>query len=873
METKLSTQSLMKLVQASKQALGLNLAPISAEPVSLISVEGFVESALSQMSDEVFLCIGPAVFLKCRAGYLNKGQLTLIARMDSSVVDDWKRALKEVDSDISLSHSSIIPADMKDKVKFPPPQMTEEEKAEVEEAQRRLSEAEQKRKEEQAKKVEERRLKELAEAEKNKQAEIAKRKREEEEARQRRKDAIARQAEEIRQGLIFLCPNCSNEIEVDAEVCPHCKEKLARCAHCNRFILKSLLDQEYPYCPHELCGKSLQKSTCPECSRGIYLDRESCPLCGKNLLMINCPNDKCLDHLGKHNQIYAGSSECHFCEKKLKTCHHCENLIEAACYEQEDPYCPICTKSLKLVTCPFCRNSVYSNRKKCNRCGKPLQVIQCPNENCVDRSGNRHLIYKGSSQCTFCEVKIVNCPHCSRPNLQAAFANSDKDPRCQHCHKSLATVKCPHCSSNTYSDMSKCGRCGKNLLQQPCPNEACVDSASERRKIYKGMSVCPFCSEELKQCPHCKDHISKMLFVVPHARCSSCHKSLEVNACPSCNQKIYAEQDACSRCGTALSIVNCPNSDCLDFNVISKQFYLGLNQCPYCSEKVFYCPHCNQVHLTSVLEQSNPTCRNKDCGKSLKKLSCPHCQKTIFADMDKCKNCGNSVEMIKCPNGKCVDEGGHRRFYRGQKECPFCETKVVLCPHCDETVKQELLDKPGSHCPHCEKSLTKLDCPKCGKQTFLDKGRCGSCKSRLKVVDCPNPDCLDSEKKKHRLFKGMSACPYCEKSLSSCPYCRVQICKKKEDHNQDCPNCSGSLAKKPCPGCGHHNYTEALRCTKCKQLLSKMHCPSCSKLIWRGYSQCPECDKHIGQCNKCQDWFVRTTRDSRCPKCQESRSG
>ncbi|MBT5338191.1 hypothetical protein HN858_01320 [Candidatus Falkowbacteria bacterium] len=522
METKLTSQSLMKLVQVSKQVLGLNLAPISAEPVSLISVEEFVSTSFTR--DVVFLCIGPDAFLKCRAGYLNKGQLTLIAKLDSSAVDVWKQAVKEGDSDISLSHSSVIPSSLRDKVKFPPPQMTEEEKVEAEENQRRLSEAEQERKVEQARKVEQRKLKETAATEKKRLAEIAGRKREEEEARKRRKEAIARQAEEIRQGLIFLCPNCSQEVAVDAEVCNHCQEKLARCPHCDRFILKSLFDQEYPYCPHEQCGRSLHKSICPECNSETYLDMEACVRCGKNLLMISCPNDKCVDHLGKPNRIYAGSSKCVFCEKKLKTCHHCENLIEASCYEQEDPRCPVCAKSLKLVTCPFCRSSVYSNLKKCTRCGKPLQVIQCPNKDCLDKSGNRNLIYKNSSQCIICEMKIKNCPHC-------------------------------------------------------------------------------------------------------------------------------------------------------------------------------------------------------------------------------------------------------------------------------------------------------------------------------------------------------------EKSLSICPYCQTQIFKRKEDKNQDCPNCSGSLAKKACPGCGHQNYTEALRCTKCKQLLAKMHCPSCNKLIWRGYSRCPECEKHIAQCNMCKDWFVQSTRESRCSKCQELRSG
>jgi membrane protease subunit (stomatin/prohibitin family) len=169
-------------------------------------------------------------------------------------------------------------------------------------------------------------------------------------------------------------------------------------------------------------------------------------------------------------------------------------------------------------------------------------------------------------------------------------------------------------------------------------------------------------------CPRCK----KVIDVDPNAEdtnfCPECKQSFWLITCPKCGKAIWSDSPKCPECQAELPMGKCPS--CGRHFFISQ--YAG--SCPYCDEKVWLCPRCNQY----IKEDPDEADECPECHQTLKTYDCPECSHdNIYADQQVCPGCQKTLQFEACPEcGKSIPSG--------LGECPYCneDLETTDCPHC-----------------------------------------------------------------------------------------------------------------------------------------------------------------------------------------------
>lgn len=197
------------------------------------------------------------------------------------------------------------------------------------------------------------------------------------------------------------CPNCRHKVmeeEIENGRCEDCGEDFWICPRCDAVIGED--PDEADQCPS--CKKTYHRVDCPECREGVWIDESKCGDCGKELKIGKCPGCK------KRFVISSDLEECPFCQENIYICPRCDEYID------EDPNevdrCPVCQKSLATVSCPQCREDIFSDVEKCEHCDREFRLGKCPYEDC-----QKSLIISADiGECPHCqnEVRHVKCPGC-----------------------------------------------------------------------------------------------------------------------------------------------------------------------------------------------------------------------------------------------------------------------------------------------------------------------------------------------------------------------------------------------------------------------------------------------------------------------------
>ena len=330
----------------------------------------------------------------------------------------------------------------------------------------------------------------------------------------------------------MTCPHCKEEIIADLSVCPECDHELemVECPvdSCDMKFYKGLeqcmlCEEDVKYCPHceavnewwdddfanehtcDSCKLSLFVVNCPHCRAQIASKLDECPSCGHELTSTYCPNSNCLLSEGE-KLLYSGMTLCPTCTETLVNCINpecdalvCRDEISSQDMHDESCYCSECLTLQIKVSCPHCHVEITSGLSNCPECSADLESFNCPNEDCCDFEGNSLKVYVGAEKCPWCDKKAVKCPHCE-------VMTQDR-PVCVSCEMPLVKAECPYCHDEIYLGLSECSKCHELLSQEECPNSECYydeEYWNYKTKVYVGLSTCPVCKNNLRNCAKCK---------------------------------------------------------------------------------------------------------------------------------------------------------------------------------------------------------------------------------------------------------------------------------------------------------------------------------------------------------------------------------
>jgi hypothetical protein len=472
------------------------------------------------------------------------------------------------------------------------------------------------------------------------------------------------------------------------------------------------------------------------------------------------------------------------------------------------------------------------------------------------------------------QVKVSACPKCMTINLSS-------EERCKTCLHKFSVQVCPGCSKRIHAENEECPHCHYQLVE--ASEEIPVMEVQSVVKSKSAMICCPDCGEEVPlhlvqencTCPDCEAD----LFQCPHCRawnvgsvdsdntdqlCSSCDKHFYKSKCPECHVIITADLEECPHCQCKLSLITCPHEDCQAENDFT--FYKGLKECPFCEEEVEECPHCHSWIPEVDRDEDEDSQYCQECNKFLFLTQCPHCQAEITADLTQCPRCQQKVSNIPCPHEDCGADNDFT-FYKGLKECPYCEEEVEQCPHCQHWIPSvDHEDCPENlTCPECSEYLYKTQCPHCQAQIVADLNTCPHCQQKLETIECPAEGCELNEYPS--IYKGLNQCPSCEEEITQCVFCKVVIPKQVVIDEEDCPRCGESYKKENCPHCGSKIFFGYNRCPDCKKTLNTIECPNCEEWIFEGCTLCTNCEVKLQKCQSCRSWFVPDSQERKCEDC------
>jgi hypothetical protein len=169
------------------------------------------------------------------------------------------------------------------------------------------------------------------------------------------------------------------------------------------------------------------------------------------------------------------------------------------------------------------------------------------------------------------------------------------------------------------------------------------------------------------------------------------------------------------------------------------------------------------------------------------------------------------------------------------------KAKGYICPRCNAPIDEDPDDI--LNCPACEKLLTTISCPDCGKDIWADAKQCSECQKEFAMGNCP------SCKKTLILTNDLNNCPFCQEDLYTCPRCHKYINQDPSDYEVDsCPLCGQTLRVIDCPACDREIPPDGTKC-ECGAEFKVGKCPydDCKKnlILSKNIEECPYCDGAI----------------------------
>ncbi|TFF86352.1 MAG: hypothetical protein EU551_01685 [Promethearchaeota archaeon] len=131
-------------------------------------------------------------------------------------------------------------------------------------------------------------------------------------------------------GVLYRCPHCGKEVDLNAESCPYCWADIKKCGICFRFIKQKEL-VTCPFCNQAFHEKHLvewvrKSGACPVCQNKLTQTEVAtvlCCVCGREIKkgekdIVECPHCKApahKDHWKEYMDVY---DTCPECDKKIK---------------------------------------------------------------------------------------------------------------------------------------------------------------------------------------------------------------------------------------------------------------------------------------------------------------------------------------------------------------------------------------------------------------------------------------------------------------------------------------------------------------------------------------------------------------------------
>lgn len=197
------------------------------------------------------------------------------------------------------------------------------------------------------------------------------------------------------------CPGCKHKLskeEIENTSCDECGESFWVCPRCDALISEN--PDDIDSCP--VCKKTYTSIDCPDCQEDVWVDEPKCSKCGKEFKISKCPNCK------KKFIVSDDLSECPYCDDSIYICPRCQEYIDSDPDDIDD--CPVCKKTLVVIDCPNCSESIFADSTKCGSCKKEFKLGKCPESQCKKPL----VLAKDISECPYCQTNIqhAKCPGC-----------------------------------------------------------------------------------------------------------------------------------------------------------------------------------------------------------------------------------------------------------------------------------------------------------------------------------------------------------------------------------------------------------------------------------------------------------------------------
>lgn len=212
---------------------------------------------------------------------------------------------------------------------------------------------------------------------------------------------VINEAEKAPRVVSKKCPNCKHKLseeEIGNTSCDECDKSFWTCPRCDDLISEDPNDIDS--CP--VCKKTYTSIDCPDCQEDIWVDESKCPKCGKEFKISKCPNCK------KKFIVSEDLNECPYCDDSIYICPRCQEYIDSNPNDIDE--CPVCKKTLIVIDCPNCSESIFPDSTKCGNCKKEFKLGKCPESQCKKSL----VLSEDISECPYCQTNIqhVKCPGC-----------------------------------------------------------------------------------------------------------------------------------------------------------------------------------------------------------------------------------------------------------------------------------------------------------------------------------------------------------------------------------------------------------------------------------------------------------------------------
>ncbi|KAL4502619.1 hypothetical protein ABPG73_014376 [Tetrahymena malaccensis] len=401
------------------------------------------------------------------------------------------------------------------------------------------------------------------------------------------------------------CLSCNDGFYLDSGLCKKCISPCSTCknsSECLTYKCLSCISSDFTYDASQFKCKSSCHTSCKTCSGP---SQSNCTSCFDSYYLDN-------------NQCKACLSPCDNCSQSQDNCTSCINgytLNTNKCEINCDSTCQTCSAPKDSSSCTSCKDGFYLDKGKCKPCLSPCSKCSNSETQCTDCISNYKL---ESNQCK---------PVC--------------DKSCKSCSNPVDSNSCLSCFDGYYLSGSQCLKCNS-----PCAT--CVTNSSKCLTCQTGYQIS---QKNPNTCePQCD------------SSCLTCSSNSNPNACLSCPEGRYLENNQCKPC---------PGQ------------YFNFSQCSKCSSN---CKVCKDSYTCDICEDGYSLDSKKSCKQNTQSYKCHYtCNTCSGTSYSQCTSCvenrvlNNKSDKTKSSQivGTCDCPSGTSDFNQ-----PFCDQSKI-----QETIK------------------------------------------------------------------------------------------------------------------------------------------------------------------------------------------